>query len=550
MAKEILYGQEAQKKLQDGVNKLADAVKVTLGPKGKNVLLDKSFGAPSVTNDGVSIARDIELEDKIESMGAELVKEVATSTDNSAGDGTTTATILTAAIINEGFKATSTGVNPRSLKRGIDKATDMAITELQKVSKKISTNKEEIKQIAVISSDDEEMGEIIASAIEEVGKDGVVTFEESQTFGFSKEMVEGMQFDNGYISPYMITNTDRMEAVYENPYVFITDSKISSMSDILPLLEKVAKSGKKDMIVIADDIEGEALATFVVNKLRGTFNVLGIKSPGFGDRKKEILEDIAVLTGGRVISSDTGMKIDNVELDMLGSAGKFISTKDNTTIVDGAGTKSSVSERIEQVRKQIENSDSKFDIEKLEERLAKLSGGVAIVRIGAATEIEMKQKKQKMEDALKATRAAMEEGVVPGGAITFIKMALAIDIEKIDGDEEEKLGATIIRKSLEAPLRQLADNAGIDGGVAVNAISTRSDFGHGYDFRSREYDLIDMKKAGIIDPTKVIRTALQNAASAAGMLLTTSVVVAEKKEEKNNNMNMSSAGMGGMPGMM
>jgi len=546
MAKEILYNEEARRRLQAGVNKLADAVRVTLGPKGKNVLLDKGYGAPAVTNDGVSIAKEIELADRVENMGAELVKEVASNTDNNAGDGTTTATILAQSIINEGLKAVAAGANPRAVKRGVDKAAESAVAELAKIAQKISASKEEIAQVAINSADDEEMGTIIAEVINEVGKDGVVTVEESQTFGFSKEFVEGMQFDKGYVSPYMVTNGERMESVMERPYILVTDAKVSAMADILPLLEKVAKSGRKDLVIIADDVEGEALTTFVVNKLRGTFNVLAIKAPGFGDRKKEILEDIATVTGAEVVSEERGLKLEATELTMLGEATKVIATKDSTTIVDGRGAKADVTKRVNQLRATIETTESKFDKEKLQERLAKLSGGVAVIRVGAATETEMKQKQQKMEDALRATRAALEEGIVPGGGVAFIRMAKAINPALIK-DEEERVGATILQRALEAPLRQLAENAGLDGGVLVEKVK-KSVGAKGYNFKTMKDadDLVDLKAEGVIDPAKVVRSALQNAASAAGMLLTTEAVVAEIPEEKKESGGMP----GGMPGMM
>ena len=550
MSKTILYNEDARKKLQQGVNKLTDAVRVTLGPKGKNVLLDKGYGAPSVTNDGVSIARDIELEDKFENMGAEFVKEVASNTDNNAGDGTTTATILATEILNHGLKAVATGANPRSIQRGIEKATKMAVEELTKISQRITANKKEIEQIATISADDREMGKIIAEVIGEVGKDGVVTVEESQTFGFSKDLVEGMQFDKGYVSPYMVTHSDRMEAVYEKAPVLVTDMKISAIADILPLLEKVAKTGRKDLVIIAEDVEGEALATLVVNKLRGTLNVLAIKAPGFGDRKKEMLEDIAVVTGATLIAEERGMKIENAELNALGEASKIISTKDNTTIIDGKGAKSQVEKRIAQIRFAIEKSDSKFDTEKLEERLAKLAGGVAVIKVGAATEIEMKQKQQKMEDALKATRAAIEEGIVPGGGVSFVRMAKAIDLKEIKGDDQ-KAGAKILKSALEAPLRQLAENAGIDGGVIVEKVK-KSSGAMGYDINKMKNtdDLVDLKVRGIIDPAKVVRNALQNAASASGMLLTTEVAITDAPEEKQDTPAPMGGGMPGGMGMM
>ena len=551
MSKTILYNEDARKKLQVGVNKLADAVRVTLGPKGKNVLLDKGYGSPSVTNDGVSIARDIELEDKIENMGAEFVKEVASNTDNNAGDGTTTATILATEILNYGLKAIATGANPRSVQRGINKATGMAVAELSKISQRITASKKEIEQIATISADDSEMGKIIAEVIGEVGKDGVVTVEESQTFGFSKELVEGMQFDKGYVSPYMVTHSDRMEAVYEKAPVLVTDIKISAIADILPLLEKVAKTGRKELIIIAEDVEGEALATLVVNKLRGSLNVLAVKAPGFGDRKKEMLEDIAVVTGATLVTEERGMKLENVELNELGEASKIIATKDNTTIIGGKGSKASVEKRVDQIKFALENSDSKFDQEKLEERLAKLAGGVAVIKVGAATEIEMKQKQQKMEDALKATRAAVEEGIVPGGGVSFIRMAKAIDLKEIKGDDQ-KAGAKILKSALEAPLRQLAENAGMDGGVLVEKVK-KSAGAMGYNINKMKNtdDLVDLKAQGIIDPAKVVRNALENAASASGMLLTTEVAITDAPEEKKETpMPMGGGGMPGGMGMM
>lgn len=551
MSKTILYNEDARKKLQVGVNKLADAVRVTLGPKGKNVLLDKGYGSPSVTNDGVSIARDIELEDKIENMGAEFVKEVASNTDNNAGDGTTTATILATEILNYGLKAIATGANPRSVQRGINKATGIAVAELSKMSQRITASKKEIEQIATISADDSEMGKIIAEVIGEVGKDGVVTVEESQTFGFSKELVEGMQFDKGYVSPYMVTHSDRMEAVYEKAPVLATDIKISAIADILPLLEKVAKTGRKELVIIAEDVEGEALATLVVNKLRGSLNVLAVKAPGFGDRKKEMLEDIAVVTGATLVTEERGMKLENVELNELGEASKIIATKDNTTIIGGKGSKASVEKRVDQIKFALENSDSKFDQEKLEERLAKLAGGVAVIKVGAATEIEMKQKQQKMEDALKATRAAVEEGIVPGGGVSFIRMAKAIDLKEIKGDDQ-KAGAKILKSALEAPLRQLAENAGMDGGVLVEKVK-KSAGAMGYNINKMKNtdDLVDLKAQGIIDPAKVVRNALENAASASGMLLTTEVAITDAPEEKKETpMPMGGGGMPGGMGMM
>ncbi|MEX2008123.1 MAG: chaperonin GroEL [Candidatus Spechtbacterales bacterium] len=540
MPKQILFDEAARRKLQAGVNKLADTVRVTLGPKGRNVLLDKGYGAPQVTNDGVTIAKEIELPDKIENMGAEVVREVASNTNDVAGDGTTTATILAQSIINEGFKMVAAGASPRALKRGIDAATEAAVEQLNGMAEKISGNKDEIAHVATNSADDEEMGRIIAEVMTHVGKDGVVTVEEAQTFGLSKEFVEGMQFDRGYISPYMVTNAERMEARYDKPGILITDQKISAMGDIVPVMEKLAQSGRKELVIIAEDVDGEALATLVVNKLRGTFNTLAIKAPAFGDRKKEMLADIAVVTGGEVISEDRGMKLENTELNMLGSADKIIATKETTTVVGGKGKKAAVEGRVAQIKAAIENTESTFDREKLMERLAKLSGGVAVIRVGAATEIETKQKQQKLEDALNATRAALEEGIVPGGGVAFIRMAKALDAVKLK-DSDEAAGVKILRRALEAPLRQLAENAGIDEGVAVNTVA-KGTGAFGINFKTMEEG--DLKKDGVIDPAKVVRSALQNAASAAGMLLTTEAVVAQLPEDKPE------AGMPGMGDMM
>lgn len=546
MSKQILYNEEARAKLLLGVNKLADAVRVTIGPRGRNVLLDKGFGAPTVTNDGVTIAKDIDLKDRVENMGAELVKDVASRTDE-VGDGTTTATILTQAIINEGMKNVNAGANPLAIRRGIDEGVAFAVKELGKLSQKITGKKEELVRIATISSEDAEMGEVIADIISKVGKDGVVTVDESQTFGFSQDMVEGLQFDRGYISPYMITDSVRMEAILENPYILITDEKISTISDILPLLEKIAQTGKKEVVIIAEDIDGEALATLVVNKLRGTFNTLAIKAPGFGDRKKEMLEDIAAVVGAEVISKDRGLKLDATEITMLGEAKKVIATKDDTTIVDGKGSKVEISARIKQLRAQADKSNSKFDKEKLLERAAKLSGGVAILRVGAATEVEAQQKKQKIEDALAATRAAMEEGIVPGGGVALFRIANLLG-DFFLKDAEEMTGVKILREALQAPMRQIAQNAGVDPGVVVEKVGAK-DGDYGFNAATLKYE--NLLAAGIVDPTKVTRAALQNAASAAGMLLTTEVIVAEEPEEKKDGGASPGgmAGMGGMPGM-
>ncbi|MDP4010538.1 MAG: chaperonin GroEL [Candidatus Spechtbacteria bacterium] len=542
MPKQILYGEDARKKLQEGVNKLADVVRVTLGPKGRNVLLDKGFGAPQVTNDGVTIAKEIELKDKFENMGAELVKDIANRTNDVAGDGTTTATILAQSIINEGLKNLTVGANPRALKRGIDKAVERCVKALEKMSQKISS-KEEIAHVATNAADDAEMGNFIAEIMHEVGPEGVVSIEESQTFGLSKEMVEGLQFDKGYVSPYMITDADRMEAAFENPYILVTDQKISAMNDIVPLMEKISKSGKKELVIVADDFEGEALATLIVNKLRGTFNTLAVKAPGFGDRKNEILEDIAIVTGAEFISEDRGLKLENADITMLGEATRVVSTKETTTVIGGKGTKKSVEGRVSQIKAAIKRSDSDFDREKLQERMAKLAGGVAVIRVGAATEVEAKQKKQKLEDTLSATRAAMEEGVVLGGGVAFIKLSDVLkDLKLKEKDEQE--GVEILLRALESPLRQLAENAGLDGGSIIKKVKTATGDSTGYNFQTMKLE--DLKKSGVIDPTKVVRSALQNAASATGMLLTTEAAITDEEEDEKE----SAKGGGGMPGMM
>ncbi|HHE76701.1 MAG TPA: chaperonin GroEL [Candidatus Parcubacteria bacterium] len=527
MAKQIEYQEEARKKLKIGVDKLANAVKVTIGPKGRNVILDKGFGAPTITNDGVSIAKEIELEDKIENLGAEIVKEVAEKANDAAGDGTTTAVVLAQAIISEGLKNVAAGANPLAIRRGIEKGVEKVVESLKKMAKQITT-KEEMAQVATISAESQEIGNLIAEAVEEVGKDGVITVEESKGFDLSKEIVKGLQFDRGYISPYMITNAERMEAVYEDPYILITDRKISAINDILPTLEKVAQAGKKDLVIIADEIEGEALATLVVNKLRGTFNTLAVKAPGFGDRKKEMLEDIAVVTGGEVISEEKGLKLDAVELNMLGSARRVVSTKENTTIVEGKGEKSKIEDRVKQIKKEMEVSESDFDKEKLQERLAKLVGGVAVIKVGAATEVEQKAKQHKTEDALSATRAAVDEGIVPGGGVALLKAGMVLD--HIEVDKDEKVGLDILKRALEGPIRQIAQNAGVDGAVVIQKIKDENKEGFGFNAQTMRYE--NLMESGIVDPTKVVRSSLQNAASAAGMFLTTECVVAEKKEEK------------------
>ena len=526
MSKQIKYSEEARAKLKAGVDKLANAVTITLGPKGRNVVLDKGFGSPTITNDGVTIAKEIELEDKIENLGAEIIKEVAEKTNDVAGDGTTTATLLAQAIITEGLKNVTAGANPLAIKRGLDKSLEAVVESLKKISVKVTT-KAEMAQVATIAAESSEIGNLIAEVIDEVGKDGVVTVEESKTFGIQKEIVKGMQFDRGYISPYMVTDVERMEAVYEDPYILITDRKLTSLQEILPILEKVVSTGKKEIVIIAEEVEGDALATLVVNKLRGTFSALAIKAPGFGDRKKEMLEDIAVLTGGQVISEELGLKLENVELKMLGQARKVVSTKENTTIIEGKGKKSEIEARINSIKKQIEASDSEFDKEKLQERLAKLAGGVAVIKVGAATEVEQKGKQHKTEDALSATRAAIEEGIVPGGGVALLRCQSALEDLRLPG--EEKIGASILKRALEEPIRKISQNAGTDGAVVAAEVK-KMKTNEGFNAQKMEYE--NLVEAGIVDPTKVVRSALQNAVSAAGTLLTTECVVAEKPEEK------------------
>ena len=526
MPKQILFQEDARKKIKNGVDKLANAVKITLGPKGRNVILDKGFGVPTITNDGVIIAKEIELEDKVENLGAEIIKEVAEKTNNIAGDGTTTAVILAQAIISEGLKNVAAGTNPLALKRGIAKGALKIVEELKKMTKKITT-KEEIAQVATISAESKEIGNLIAEVMEEVGKDGVITVEESKGLELSKEVVKGLRFDRGYISSYMVTDAERMEAVYEDPYILITDKKISALNEIIPVLEKIAQSGKKELVIIAEDLEGDALATLVVNKLRGIFNTLAIKAPGFGDRKKEMLQDIASITGGQVISEETGLKLDKIEIKMLGSARKVIAAKEYTTIVDGKGDKEEIESRVKQIKKEIQLADSDFDKEKLQERLAKLAGGVAVIKVGAATEVEQKAKQHKIEDALSAAKAAVEEGIVAGGGIALLRASLELDSLQLEG--EEKIGLKILRRALEEPIRQISNNAGIDGAVVIQKVKEEKG-NFGFDAETMEYG--DLMKKGIVDPTKVVRSALQNAVSAAGMLLTTECVVAEKPEEK------------------
>jgi chaperonin GroEL len=542
MAKQLLYGEEARRALERGVNTLADAVKVTLGPKGRYVVLDKKFGSPTITNDGVTIAREIELEDVFENQGAQLVREVATKTNDIAGDGTTTATLLAQAIVREGLKNVAAGANPMAVKRGIEKAVDVAVDEIKKMSQEIH-GKEDIARVATISSDDREIGDVIADAIEKVGKDGVVNVEESNTFGMDLEFTEGMQFDKGYISPYFVTDPERMEAVLEDPYILMANRKIGSVQDLLPVLEKVIQAGKA-LLIIAEDVEGEALATLIVNKLRGTFTGIAVKAPGFGDRRKRMLEDIAILTGGEVISDELGLKLENTQVGQLGRARKVVVDKDNTTIVDGAGELDKIKARINQIKAEIDNTDSDFDREKLQERLAKLAGGVAVIKVGAATETEIKEKKHRVEDALSATRAALEEGIVPGGGVAQALLVSAVMDIKADGDE--LTGVRIVARALEEPLRQLANNAGLEGSVVVNEVKTRVK-GVGLNIASGEYE--DMVKAGIIDPAMVTRSALQNAASIAKNILTTEVIVADKPED-NKNAGMPPGGMGGGMGMM
>ena len=542
MAKQILFDEEARRALGRGVDALANAVKVTLGPKGRNVVLDKKYGAPTITNDGVTIARDIELEDPFENMGAQLVKEVATKTNDIAGDGTTTATLLAQAMIQEGMRNVVAGANPMIVKKGIDMAVKTLVEEIKSKAQKVET-KAKIAQVASISSADSEVGELIAEAMEKVGKDGVITVEESKTMDTNLSVVEGMQFDRGYISPYMVTDTDKMEAVMDDPYVLITDRKISSVADILPVLEQVVKQGKQ-IVIIAEDLDGEALATIVVNKLRGTFKALAVKAPGFGDRRKAMLEDIAILTGGTVISEEVGRKLDSVTIEDLGRARQVRSSKEETTIVDGAGDKAQISARVAQLKKQIAETTSDFDREKLQERLAKLAGGVAVVEIGAATEVEMKDKKYRVEDALNATRAAVEEGIVAGGGTTFIDILPALDKLNVEGDV--KVGVEIVRRAVEAPVRQIAENAGLEGSVVVDSVKKAGD---GVGFNALENTYVDMIGAGIVDPAKVTRSALQNAASMAAMVRTTETLVTDKPEPEAP-APAGAPGMGGMGGMM
>ncbi len=544
MAKEIRFSEEARRAMEKGINKLADTVKVTLGPKGRNVVLDKKFGSPLITNDGVTIAREIELEDKYENMGAQLVKEVATKTNDVAGDGTTTATILAQAIIREGLKNVAAGANPMIVKRGIHKAVDVAVNEIKSLSKPIES-KESIAQVASISAGDDEIGSLIAEAMDKVGKEGVITVEESRSMGTTLDVVEGMQFDRGYLSAYMVTDTDKMEAVLENPYILITDKKITNIQEILPILEQIVQQGKQ-LLIIAEDVEGEALATLVVNKLRGTFTCVAVKAPGFGDRRKDMLRDIAILTGGEVISEELGYDLKEATIDMLGRAQTVKVDKENTTIVNGAGEQQAIQDRVKQLKSQIEETTSEFDKEKLQERLAKLSGGVAVIQVGAATETELKERKLRIEDALAATRAAVEEGIVSGGGVALINVIPAVKelLETTSGDE--KTGVSIILRTLEEPVRQIAANAGLEGSIIVEHVKA-SEKGIGFDALNEKY--VNMIEAGIVDPTKVTRSALQNAASVAAMVLTTEAVVTDLPEENEPGMP-GMGGMGGMGGMM
>ena len=534
--KDLKFDEDARRALERGVNVLANAVKVTLGPKGRYVVLDKKFGAPTITNDGVTIAREIEVEDAFENQGAQLVREVATATNDVAGDGTTTATLLAQAIVREGLKNVAAGANPMALKRGIEKAVGNVVDDLKTQSKEVS-GKEDIARVATISAREREIGDVIADAIEKVGKDGVVNVEEGQTFGLELEFTEGMQFDKGYLSPYMITDAERMEATLDDPFILIANSKIGAVKDVLPVLEQVIQAGRP-LLLVAEDVEGESLATIVVNKLRGTFTAVAVKAPGFGDRRKRMLEDIAILTGGEVITEEMGLKLENTKLSQLGRARKVVVNKDSTTIIDGAGDSEGIKARIKQLKSEVENTDSDFDREKLQERLAKLAGGVAVVKVGAATETEMKEKKHRVEDALQATRAALEEGIVSGGGVALLAAAGSIDLKTLDGDE--RTGASIIVRALEEPIRQLATNAGLEGSVVVDKIRNGKK-GEGLNVDTGEY--IDLVKAGIIDPTMVTRSALQNAASIAKNIITTEAIVAEAPEK-------AGAAAGGMPGGM
>ena len=547
MAKQVIHGENSRAAILRGINQLADAVKITLGPKGRNVVIDKKFGSPTITKDGVTVAKEIELKDALENMGAQMVREVASKTSDVAGDGTTTATVLAQAIFREGVKTVAAGANPMALKRGIDKAVERATEEIKRLSKPVKGDA--IAQVGTVSANgDQTIGNIIAEAMNKVGKDGVITVEESKTMETSLEVVEGMQFDRGYLSPYFVTDPERMEAVLENPLILINEKKISSMKDLLPLLEQVAKLGKP-MLIIAEDVEGEALATLVVNKLRGTLNIAAVKAPGFGDRRKAMLEDIAILAGGKVISEDLGIKLENVKLEDLGRAKKITIDKDNTTIVEGAGKQSDIEGRVKTLRAQIEDTTSDYDREKLQERLAKLVGGVAVIKVGAATETEMKEKKARVEDAMHATRAAVEEGIVPGGGVALVRAARALEKlnlnEDGEGDPDEQIGVNIVRRALEEPLRQIVQNAGKEGAVVVERVRSERNENTGFNAQTEQFE--DLVKAGVIDPAKVTRTALQNAASIAGLMLTTEAMVSELPEDEKSPA--MPGGMGGMSGM-
>ena len=548
MAKQVVHGEESRAAILRGINQLADAVKITLGPKGRNVVIDKKFGSPTITKDGVTVAKEIELKDALENMGAQMVREVASKTSDVAGDGTTTATVLAQAIFREGVKTVAAGANPMALKRGIDKAVERATEEIKRLAKPVKGDA--IAQVGTVSANgDQTIGNIIAEAMNKVGKDGVITVEESKTMETSLEVVEGMQFDRGYLSPYFVTDPERMEATLENPLILIHEKKISSMKDLLPLLEQVAKMGKP-MLIIAEDVEGEALATLVVNKLRGTLNIAAVKAPGFGDRRKAMLEDIAILTGGKVISEDLGIKLENVKLEDLGRAKKITIDKDNTTIVEGNGKQSDIEGRVKTLRAQIEETSSDYDREKLQERLAKLVGGVAVIKVGAATETEMKEKKARVEDAMHATRAAVEEGIVPGGGVALVRAAKALEKFQInkegEGDSDEQIGVNIVRRALEEPLRQIVQNAGKEGAVVVERVRSEKNDSFGFNAQTETYE--DLVKAGVIDPAKVTRTALQNAASIAGLMLTTEAMVSEIPDDDKGSPAMP-GGMGGMSGM-
>ena len=544
MAKEILHSEDARKKLKDGVDKLANTVKVTLGPKGRNVVLEKKYGGPMVTNDGVTIAKEIELEDAFENMGAQVVREVASKTNDMAGDGTTTATVLAQAVMEEGVKNVAAGANPMALRRGIEKAAHHVVAELDKMAKPVKS-KEEIANVAAISADDPEVGKLIAEVMETIGEDGIVTVEESQTMGLEKEVVEGMQFDKGYVSPYMVTDTTRLEAVFENAPILITDKKISSIQEILPLLEQLAQEGKKELVIIAEEVEGEALTTLILNKLRGTFNALAIKAPAFGDRRKAMLEDIAVLTGGQVITDDLGLKLEEATVEMLGEARKVIANKDTTTIVEGKGNEQALRDRVTQIKAQAQETTSEYELEKLQERIAKLESGVAVIKVGAATEVELKEKKLRIEDAINSTKAAVAEGIVPGGGAALAKIGRSLDSMKLDGDEQ--IGVRLVAKALEAPVRQIAANAGIsDVAVILEAISKQDNTG--WDFAKNEQT--DMLERGIIDPVKVTKSALINATSAVAMLLTTEAAIVEIPEKDAAGGMPGGGGMPDMGGMM